>query len=51
MTFSGVWINSSNNADYRVPFGGLKQSGIGSDCGEAALLGYTVLKSIYAPLQ
>ncbi|KAK5336068.1 mitochondrial aldehyde dehydrogenase, partial [Exophiala xenobiotica] len=46
-----VWINSSNNADYRVPFGGLKQSGIGSDCGEAALLGYTVLKSIYAPLQ
>lgn len=36
-----VWINSSNDSDLRVPFGGVKQSGIGRECGEAGLEAYT----------
>lgn len=36
-----VWINSSNDSDTRVPFGGVKQSGIGRELGEAGLEAYT----------
>lgn len=36
-----VWINSSNDSDVRVPFGGVKQSGIGRELGEAGLEAYT----------
>jgi aldehyde dehydrogenase (NAD(P)+) len=36
-----VWINSSNDSDIRVPFGGVKQSGIGRELGEAGLEAYT----------
>lgn len=36
-----VWINSSNDSDLRVPFGGVKQSGIGRELGEAGLEAYT----------
>jgi aldehyde dehydrogenase (NAD(P)+) len=46
-----VWINSSNNSDYRVPFGGVKESGIGRECGEAALDENSVLKTVYLNLQ
>ncbi|KAI1335891.1 aldehyde dehydrogenase [Xylariaceae sp. FL0016] len=42
-----VWINSSNDSDFRVPFGGVKQSGIGRELGEAGLAAYTQTKSVY----
>jgi len=40
-----VWINSSNDSDTRVPFGGVKQSGIGRELGEAGLEAYTNRKA------
>lgn len=42
-----VWINSSNDSDYRVPFGGVKQSGIGRELGEAGLAGYSQTKAVH----
>lgn len=42
-----VWINSSNDSDFRVPFGGVKQSGIGRELGEAGLASYCNVKSIH----
>ncbi|KAK4137402.1 aldehyde dehydrogenase [Trichocladium antarcticum] len=42
-----VWINSSNDSDFRVPFGGVKQSGIGRELGEAGLASYSNVKSIH----
>ncbi|KAI1200504.1 aldehyde dehydrogenase [Nemania serpens] len=42
-----VWINSSNDSDVRVPFGGVKQSGIGRELGEAGLAAYTQTKAIH----
>mgnify|MGYP001587543803 CR=1 FL=1 len=42
-----VWINSSNDGDFRVPFGGVKQSGIGRELGEAGLAGYTNSKAVH----
>lgn len=42
-----VWINSSNDSDFRVPFGGVKQSGIGRELGEAGIAAYTVAKSVH----
>ena len=45
-----VWINSSNNSDYRMPFGGVKQSGIGREGGQTALEENSVLKTIYLNL-
>ncbi|KAI1433766.1 aldehyde dehydrogenase [Xylaria sp. CBS 124048] len=42
-----VWINSSNDSDVRIPFGGVKQSGIGRELGEAGLEAYTQTKSIH----
>ncbi|KAM0543832.1 hypothetical protein ACHAPJ_012139 [Fusarium lateritium] len=42
-----VWINSSNDADIRVPFGGYKQSGIGHELGEMGLLAYTTCKAVH----
>jgi aldehyde dehydrogenase (NAD(P)+) len=47
---AAVWINSSNNSDIKVPFGGFKQSGIGRECGEAGILPYTNTKSIIVQL-
>lgn len=45
-----VWINSSNNSDYRVPFGGMKQSGIGRELGQAGLEAYSTIKAVHLNL-
>ncbi|KAH7356370.1 aldehyde dehydrogenase domain-containing protein [Pyrenochaeta sp. MPI-SDFR-AT-0127] len=45
-----VWINSSQNSDTRIPFGGHKQSGIGRECGEAGIKAYTTTKSVLVNL-
>ena len=45
-----VWINSSNDSDFRIPFGGVKQSGIGRELGEAGLEGYSQTKAIHVNL-
>ncbi|RJE22485.1 Aldehyde dehydrogenase [Aspergillus sclerotialis] len=46
-----IWINASNNSDFRVPFGGVKQSGIGRELGQAGLDAYSQLKSVHLNLQ
>jgi aldehyde dehydrogenase (NAD(P)+) len=45
-----VWINSSNDSEIQVPFGGVKQSGIGRELGEAGLAAYTETKAIHVNL-
>ncbi|KAK5723972.1 mitochondrial aldehyde dehydrogenase [Elasticomyces elasticus] len=45
-----VWINSSQDSDFRIPFGGVKQSGIGRELGEAGLDAYTNKKSVHVNL-
>ncbi|ETS87898.1 aldehyde dehydrogenase-like protein [Pestalotiopsis fici W106-1] len=45
-----VWVNSSQDCDPRIPFGGVKQSGIGRELGEAALDAYTQIKAIHVNL-
>lgn len=42
-----VWINSSNDSDFRIPFGGVKQSGIGRELGEAGLEAYSQIKAVH----
>ncbi|PCD42155.1 hypothetical protein AU210_004689 [Fusarium oxysporum f. sp. radicis-cucumerinum] len=42
-----VWINSSNDSDWRIPFGGVKQSGIGRELGEAGLAAYSNTKAVH----
>ena len=43
-----VWINSSNDSDFRVPFGGMKQSGVGGrELGQVALEAYSVVKAVH----
>ena len=42
-----LWINTFNVNPPDVPFGGYKMSGIGRECGEAALDYYTQVKSVY----
>ena len=45
-----VWINSSNDGDCRIPFGGVKQSGIGRELGEEGLRAYSVEKAVHVNL-
>jgi aldehyde dehydrogenase (NAD+) len=45
-----VWINSNNNSDYRMPFGGVKQSGIGRELGQAGLEAYSTIKAVHLNL-
>ena len=42
-----IWINSSQDCDPRVPFGGVKQSGIGRELGEAGLEAYSQIKAVH----
>lgn len=42
-----VWVNSSNDSDFRVPFGGVKQSGVGRELGEAGLEAYCQTKAVH----
>jgi len=42
-----VWINSYADTSPSVPFGGVKQSGYGRECGEESIHSYTQTKSIY----
>ena len=42
-----VWINSSQDCDARIPFGGVKQSGIGRELGEAGLEAYSQVKAVH----
>ncbi|QPC69361.1 hypothetical protein HYE68_000113 [Fusarium pseudograminearum] len=45
-----VWINSSNDGDSRMPFGGVKQSGVGRELGEAGLNAYSQTKAVHINL-
>lgn len=42
-----VWINSSQDCNPQVPFGGVKQSSIGRELGEAALEAYSRVKAVH----
>ena len=44
------WINSYNITPIELPFGGVKQSGLGRENGRAAIEHYTQLKSVYVNL-
>lgn len=41
-----VSVNATNNSDFRVPFGGVKQSGIGRELGQAGLDAYSSIKAV-----
>lgn len=45
-----IWIKYSNNSDFRVPFGGVKQSGIGRELGQAGLDASSTLKAVHLNL-
>ncbi|RYP92472.1 hypothetical protein DL770_001418 [Monosporascus sp. CRB-9-2] len=42
-----VWVNSSQDCDPCIPFGGVKQSGIGRELGEAGLETYSQIKAVH----
>ncbi|KAK6819470.1 aldehyde dehydrogenase-like protein [Apiospora arundinis] len=42
-----VWVNSSQDSDFRVPFGGVKQSSVGRELGEAGLAAYYNIKAVH----
>jgi len=45
-----VWVNSYNNFDAAVPFGGFKMSGNGREKGQYALEAYTEVKTVSQPM-
>lgn len=45
-----VWVNSSNDSDVRVPFGGVKESGLGRELGEEGLRSYYTVKAVHVNL-
>ncbi|OQE14941.1 hypothetical protein PENSTE_c031G01598 [Penicillium steckii] len=46
-----VWINSSGDSHYAIPFGGYKSSGIGRELGSYALDAYTQSKAVHVNLR
>ncbi len=44
------WINNYNITPIEMPFGGMKESGIGHENGQAAIEHYTQLKSVFVEL-
>ena len=44
------WINNYNITPVEIPFGGMKQSGVGRENGLAAIQHYTQLKSVYVEM-
>lgn len=42
-----AWVNMFNFVHWSIPFGGYKESGIGRECGEAALENYTETKAVF----
>ncbi|KAK3179134.1 mitochondrial aldehyde dehydrogenase [Lecanicillium sp. MT-2017a] len=42
-----VWINSSQDSHFGIPFGGYKQSGIGRELGQYALSAYSQVKAVH----
>ncbi|MES2534286.1 MAG: aldehyde dehydrogenase [Pseudomonadota bacterium] len=45
-----VWVNTYKIAEVNVPFGGVKQSGIGRECGLEGMREYMSQKSVYMSL-
>lgn len=45
-----VSINSTHSISIQTPFGGVKQSGYGRECGIEALKGYVNIKTIHVNL-
>lgn len=45
-----IWINSSNDSDVHIPFGGVKMSGVGRELGEYGLEMYTEAKAVHVNL-
>lgn len=45
-----VWVNSSGDSHFGIPFGGYKSSGIGRELGRYALDAYTQTKAIHINL-
>lgn len=45
-----IWINSSNDSDVHIPFGGVKLSGVGRQLGEYGLTHYTQAKAVHVNL-
>ncbi|OJJ08768.1 hypothetical protein ASPVEDRAFT_57771 [Aspergillus versicolor CBS 583.65] len=45
-----VWINSSQDSHFGIPFGGYKSSGIGRELGKYALDAYTQAKAVHVNL-
>lgn len=46
-----VWVNTFNGTPIEAPFGGVKQSGFGKDCGSQAIDTYTTWKTVAWALQ
>jgi phenylacetaldehyde dehydrogenase len=46
-----VWVNTHGMLDLAVPFGGVKQSGIGRELGEEAIRNHTHLKAAILALR
>lgn len=45
-----VWINSSNEEEMSVPFGGYKMSGIGRELGKSGVESFLQTKTIHVPI-